>query len=205
MFISMFYIFLIRIIFIHKIILYEMEKSKNFINWKRVYKTNSRMLHSHLNLYINLVLVVAVVVQSPSYIWLFAIPWTAACQVCLTLTISQSLPKFMSFASLMASSHLILWCSLFLQPSIFPSIKDFSNESALCIRYPKYWSFNFSISSSNEYSGMISLKINGFDLLASKGLSGVFSGTIVWRHQFFNTLPSLWPSSHNPPWPLVRP
>ena len=133
-----------------------------------------------------------------------AIPWTAASQASLTLTISQSLPTFMSIASLMASSHRILWCFLLLLPSNFPSIKDFSNESTLCIRHPKYWSFNFNISSSNEYSRMISLKIDGF-VLASEGLSGVFSGTIVWRHQFFDALPSLWSSSHNPTWPLVRP
>ena len=94
-----------------------------------------------------------------------ATPWTIACQASLSLTISRSLPKFMSIALVMPSSHLILWCLLLL-PSIFPSIRDFSNESAVCIRRPKYWSFRFSISPSNEYSEFIFLKINWFDCLA---------------------------------------
>ena len=85
-------------------------------------------------------------------------------QASLSLTISRSLPKFMSIASVMQSSHLILWCSLLLLPSIFPSIKDFSNESAVHIRWPKYWSFSFSISPSKKYSELISLKIVWSDL-----------------------------------------
>ena len=94
----------------------------------------------------------------------FATPWTAAHQAFLSLTISQSLPKFMSIASVMPSSRLILWCPLLLL-SIFPSIRDFSKESAVHIRWLKYWSFNFSINPSNKYSGLISLKIDWFDLL----------------------------------------
>ena len=104
-----------------------------------------------------------VVSQSPSWVQSFATPWTAAHQACL-LTIPQSLPKFMSIESVMPSKHLILCHSLLLLPSIFPSIKVFSNESALCIRWPKYWSFSFSISPFNEYSGLISFKIDWFDL-----------------------------------------
>ena len=104
-----------------------------------------------------------------SRVWLFVIPWTAADQASLALTTSQSLPKFTSTALVMPSSHLILWWPLPLLPSIFPSIRDFSNESAVCIRWPKYWSFSFSISPSNEYSGLISLEIDWFDLLDFQG------------------------------------
>ena len=128
--------------------------------------------------------IVLVVVQLPSHVRLFATPWTAACPASLSQSFSQSLPKFMSIASVMPSNHLILWCSLLL-PSIFPNIRDFSNELTVCIRWPKYWSFSFSISPSSEYSGLISLKIDWFDFLAVWGLSGVFSSTTVWRHQFF--------------------
>ena len=94
-----------------------------------------------------------VAVQSPSSVRLFVTPWTAACQASLSLTISQSLPKFMSIASVMSSSHLILWLPLLLLPSIFPTIRDFSNELAVRIRWPNYGSFSFSISPSNENSG----------------------------------------------------
>ena len=98
-----------------------------------------------------------------SHVWLFATPWTH--QTSLSLIISQSLSKFMSIASVMPSSQLILWPPLLL-PSIFPSIKDFSSESSVHIRWPKYWSFSFSISPFNEYLGLISLKIDWYDLLA---------------------------------------
>ena len=137
----------------------------------------------------------AVVVQSP-VVSSSANPWTAACQASLSLIISQSLPKFMPIALVMPSSHLILWCPRFLLPSIFPNIRDFSIESAVHIGWPKYQSFNFSISPSKECFGSISFKIGLISLL-SKGLSGVFSRTKVWRHQFFGILPSLWSSSHN--------
>ena len=106
-----------------------------------------------------------VVVQSLSHVRLFVTPWTAARQASLSLTISQSLLKFMSIASVMPSNHLILWCPLLL-PSIFPSMRDFSNESAVLIRWPKYWSFTFSISPSNEYARWISLKIDWFHFFA---------------------------------------
>ena len=97
---------------------------------------------------------------------LFSIPWTAALHASLSLTISWSLPKFVSIVLVMSSNHLNLWCLLLLLPSILPSIRAFSNELAFHIRWPKYWSFNFSFSPSNEYSGLVSLKIDYFDLLA---------------------------------------
>ena len=96
------------------------------------------------------------IVQSLNRVWLFVTSWTAARQASLSSTISQSLLKFMSIESVMPSNHLILCCPLLLLPSIFPSIGVFSNESALHIRWPKYWNFSFSTSPSNEYSGLIS-------------------------------------------------
>ena len=99
--------------------------------------------------------------------------------------------KLMPIESVMPSNHLILCHPLFLPPSIFPSIRVFSNESALLIRWPKYWTFSFSISHSNEYSGLISLGLTGLISLQSKGLSRVFSSTIP-KHQFFGTQSSLW-------------
>ena len=126
-----------------------------------------------------------------SCVQLFETPLTAAHQTSLSLTIFQSLPKFMSIESMMLSNHLILCHSLLLLPSIFPSIMVFSNESAVCIRWPKYWSFNFSISPCNEYLGLISFRVDWFDLLADKGLSRVFSNTTVPKYQFFSTQFSL--------------
>ena len=104
-------------------------------------------------------------VQSLSCVQLFATPWTAACQVSL----SWSLLKLMSIESMMPSNHLILCHPLFFLPSIFPSLRVFSSESVLCIRWPKYWSFSFNISPSNEYSGLISFRIDWLDLLAVQG------------------------------------
>ena len=104
-------------------------------------------------------------VQSLSHVQLFATPWTTACQASLSITNSQSLLKLMSIELVMPSNHLILCHPLFLPPSIFPSIRVFSNESVLRIRWPKYWNFNFSISSSNEYSGLISFRMDWLDLL----------------------------------------
>ena len=111
-------------------------------------------------------IVVVVVVQSLSHVWLFPAPWTAACQASLSFTISQSLLKFMSIESVMLSNHLILCHPLLLLPSLFPRIRVFSNEPVLRIWWPKYWSFSFNISSSNDYSGLISFRIDWFDLLA---------------------------------------
>ena len=104
-----------------------------------------------------------------SYIRLFATPWTAACQASLSITNSRRLLKLMSIESVMPSNHLILCHPLLLPPSIFPNIRVFSSESVLPIRWPKYWSFSFSISPSSEYSGLISLRMDWLDLLAVQG------------------------------------
>jgi len=108
-------------------------------------------------------------VQSLSHVWLFASPWTVARQASLSITNSQSLLKLMSMASVMPSNHLKLCCSLFLLPSIFPSIRVFSNDSVLRIRWPKYWSCSFTISPSSEYSGLTSFSIDWLELLAVQG------------------------------------
>ena len=105
-------------------------------------------------------------VQLLSHVRLFAAPWTAAYQASLFITNSRSLLKLMSIELMMSSNHLILCYPLLLLPSIFPSIRVFSKESVLCIRWPKYWSFSFSISPSNEYSGLISFRMAWLDLLA---------------------------------------
>ena len=114
-----------------------------------------------------------------------------ACQASLSITNSWSLLKLMSITLVMPSNHLILCCPIPLPPSIFPSIGVFSNESVLCIRWPKYWSFSFSISPSNEYSGLIAFRMDSLDLLAVQGNSRVFSNTIVQKHQFFGAQFSL--------------
>ena len=101
-------------------------------------------------------------VQSLSHVQLFATPWTAACQASLSITNSRSLLKLMSMELVMPSNHLILCCPLLLLPSVFPSIRVFSNKSVLHITWPKYWSFSFSISPSNEYSGPISFRMDWF-------------------------------------------
>ena len=130
-------------------------------------------------------------VQSLSRVQLFATPWTAACQASLSITSSQSLLKLMSTELVMPSNHLILCHSLLLPPSIFPSIRIFSNESALHIRWPKYWSFSFSISPSKAYSGLISLRSDWFDLLAVRGtLKSLLQHhsskvSILWCSAFF--------------------
>ena len=126
-----------------------------------------------------------------SHVRLFADSWTAACQDSLSITNTQSLLKLMSFASVMPSNHLII-CKHrpLLLPSIFPSIRLFSNESVLRIRWPKYWSFSFNISPSNEYSGF-PLGWTGWISLQSKGLSRVFSNTTVQKHQISGTQLSL--------------
>ena len=113
-------------------------------------------------------------------------PWTAAHQASLSITNSRSLLKVMSIDSVMPSNYFTLCCPLLL-PSIFPSIRVFSNESILHIRWPKYWSFSFSISPSNKHSGLISFRMDWLDLLQSKGLSRVFSNTTVQKYQFFGT------------------
>ena len=136
-------------------------------------------------------------VQPLSRVQLFVTPWTAARQASLSITNSQSLLKLMSIELVMPSNYLILCRPLLLPPSIFPSIRVFSNESVLCIRWPKYRSFSFSISPSSEYSGLISFWMDWFDLLVVQGtLSRVFSNTTVQKHQFFCTQLSLQSNSH---------
>ena len=116
------------------------------------------------------------------------IPWTVACKASLSSTISQSLLKFMSTESVMLSNDLILCCSLLLLPSVFPSVRAFSYESALRNRWPKYWSFSFSNSPSNEYSGMISFRIDWFDLLAVQGTLK----SLLLHHSSKASLPWCW-------------
>ena len=121
-------------------------------------------------------------VQSLSHVWLFAAPWTAAHQASLSITNAQTLLKLMSLESVMPFNHLIL-CLPLLPPSIFPSIRVFSNESALPIRWPMYWRFSFSISPSSEYSGLISFRIDWFDLLAIQGaLKSLLQS--VWKYPY---------------------
>ena len=115
----------------------------------------------------------------------FVTPWTAARQASLPITNSQSLIKFMSTESVMPSNHLIVCCPLLLLPSIFTSIRVFSSESVLHTRWPKYWSFSFSISLSNKYSGLMSFRMDWFDILAVQRLSRAFSNITVQKYQFF--------------------
>ena len=140
-----------------------------------------------------------------SHVWLFGTPWTIAHQASLSFTISQSWLKLMSIKSVMPPNHLILCCPLLLLPSICLTIRIFSNELALRIRWPKYWSFSFSSSPSNEYSGLISFRIDWLISLQSMGLSRVFSNTTVQKHQFFATQLSLWSNSHIRTWLLEKP
>ena len=130
-------------------------------------------------------------VQPLSRVWLFATPWTATRQASLSITNSWSLLKLMSIELVMPSNHLILCRSLLLLLSILLSIRVFSNESVFRIRWPKYWSYSFSSSPSNEYSGLISLGLTGLISLQSKGLSRVFSNTTVQKYQFFGAQLSL--------------
>jgi len=130
-------------------------------------------------------------VQSLSCVWLFVTPWTAAQQASLSITNSRSLLKLMSIKLMMATNHLILCHSILFLPSIFHSIRVFSNESVLHIRWPKYWSFSFSISPSNEYSGLISFRIDQLDLLAVQDtLKSLLQhpsskASILWCSAFF--------------------
>ena len=136
-------------------------------------------------------------VQSLSRVWLFGIPWTAALQASLFITNSQSLPKLMSIESVMPSNHLIL-------PSIFPSIRVFSNESALHIRWPKYWSFSFNTSPSNVHPGLISFRRDWLYLLAFQGILKSLINTTDQEYQFCAQL-SLYSNSHIHTWLLEKP
>ena len=141
-------------------------------------------------------------VWSLSHVWLFATLWTAACQASLSITNSWSLPRLISIESVMPSNHLILCHPLLLPPSIFASIRVFSSESVLHIRWPKYWSFSFDISPSNEHSGLISSRMDWLDLLAVQGTLKSLSNTTVQKHQFFSTQLSFWYNSHIHIWLL---
>ena len=144
-------------------------------------------------------------VQSLSHVQLLATPWIAARQASLSITNSQSSLRLTSIESVMPSSHLILCHALLLLPPIPPSIRVFSNEPTLCIRWPKYWSFSFSIIPSKEIPGLISSRMDWLDLLAVQGLSRVFSNTTAQKHQVFGTQLSLQFNSHIHTWPLEKP
>ena len=145
--------------------------------------------YSYGELFFSFLILSSVQLSSLSHVRLFATPWTATCQTSLSNTSSQRLLKLMSIESVMPSNCFILCHPLLLLPSIFPSFRVFSNESVLCIRWPKYWSFSFSISPFNEYPGLISL--TGLITLQSKGLSRIFSNITVQKHQFFRAQFSL--------------
>ena len=161
-------------------------------------------LYSLLSLIFILALLIYSLIQSSSVqslrcVWLFAIPWTAARQASMAITNSQSLLKLMSIESMMTSNHLILCHPLLFSPSIFPSIRVFSNVSALRIRWPKYWSFSFNISPSNEHPGLISFRMDWLDLLAVQGtLKSLLrhhssKASILWCSALFDcSLITLW-------------
>ena len=134
----------------------------------------------------------------------FATPWTAACQASRSITNSRSSLKLMSIKSVMPSSHLILCRPLLLLPAIPPSIRVFSSESTLCMRWAKYWSFSFSIIPSSEHPGLISFRMDWLDHLAVQGTRG-FSNTTVQKHQFFGTQLSSQSNSHIHTWPQEKP
>ena len=134
-----------------------------------------------------------------------ATPWIAARQASLSITSSRSLPKLMSIKSVIPSSHLILCRPLLLLPPISPSIRVFSNESTLCMRWPKYWSFSFSISPSNEHPGLNSFRMDWLDLLAVQGTLKSLLNTTVQKHQFFGAQLSSQSNSHIHTWPLEKP
>ena len=144
-------------------------------------------------------------VQSLSHVWLFATPWTAACQASLSITNSWNLPKLISIESVKPSNHLILCHPLLLLPSIFPNIRVFSNESALCIRWPKYWSISFNICPSNEHPGLILTRMDWLDLVAVQGtlknlLQHHSSKASILRCSAFFTVQLSYAS-----WPLEKP
>ena len=134
--------------------------------------------------------------QSLSHVRLFVTPCTATGQASLSITNPWSLHKLMSIELVIASNHLILYHPLLLLPSIFPSIRVLSNESVLCIRWPKYWSFSFSFSPSNEYLRLISFRIDQLISSQSKGLSKVFPNITAQKHHFFSAQLSLQSNSH---------
>ena len=155
-------------------------------------------LHAHKNQSVSSV-------QLLSRVQLFMNPWMAARQASLSIPNSQSLLKLMSIESVIPSSHLILCRPLLLLPPIPPSIRVFSNESALCIRWPKYWSFSVNISPSNERPGLISFRMDWLDLLAVQGTLKSFLQHQVQKHQFFGAQLSSQSNSYIHTWPLGKP
>ena len=147
------------------------KKTFNYAYWPSIFAVCELLIFflRHISFLFACVISLHIVVvdQFLSHIWLFVTPWTAACQASLSFTISQSLLKFMSIESVMPSNPLILCCPLLVLPSIFPSIRVFSNELARRIRWPKYCSFSFSISPSNEYQGLFPLGLTGLISLLS--------------------------------------
>ena len=144
-------------------------------------------------------------VQSLSHVWHFATPWTAARQAALSLTISQSLRKFMFIALVMLSSHLILWRPLLFLPSIFPSVRDFSMSQLLSSGDQNTGASALASVLLMSIWGRFPLRLTHLISLQPRGLSGVFSSTTVQRHKFFDVLPSLQSSSYNHTWPVGRP
>ena len=145
-----------------------------------------------------------VIVHLLNCVQLFVTPWTATCQASLSFTVSWNLLRFMSIELVMSSNHLILCCPLLLLPSVFPSIRVFSSESAFPIRWPKYWRFSFSIIPSNDYSRLFPLGLTGLISLEAKGFSRVFS-TTIWKCQLFGFQSSLWSNSCIHTWLLGKP
>ena len=144
-------------------------------------------------------------VQSLSCVWLFVTPWAAACQTSLSCSISQSLLKLMSIELVMPSNRLILCCPLLCLPSVLSSIRVFSSKSALHIRWPKYWSFSFIISPSNEYSGLISFRIDWFDLLAVRGTLKSLLQHHSWKVSILQHSAFFWSNSYIHTWLLEKP
>ena len=144
-------------------------------------------------------------VQSLSHVQLFATPWVEARQASLSIINSQSLLKLKFIETAMPSSHLILRRPLLLLPSVFPSIRVFTNESVLHMRWSKYWSFSFSISPSNEHPGLISIRMDWLDLLLVQGTLKSLLQHYAQKHQFFSTQLSSQSNSHIYTWPLENP
>ena len=147
-----------------------------------------------------------VIVQSLSHVWLFVTPWTAACQAPLSSSLLWSLLKFTFIESVMLSNHLILCCPLLLLPLFFPIMRVFSDVLALCIMWPKYWSFSFSVNPSNDYSGLISFRFDCFDLLAVQGILKKSSPTPQFKSINSSALNLLYgPTLNVRPWLLEIP
>ena len=159
--------------------------------WEDVSFQSNKYLHRFSCLHSHPLNICFSSVQLLSRVQLFVTQWTTACQASLFITNSWSLLKLMSIESVMPSNHLILCRPLLLPPSIFPSIRVFSNESLLHIRWPKYWSFSFNISPYNDYSGLISFRMDWLDPLLVQGTLNSLSNITVQKHQFFDTQLSL--------------